>query len=122
MTKESFVEIMERFQKQNEVADECLNKMYDALGVDCVEAFCNISFETIVIDALVAAFPESKAESVRTDIEYLIYECNFKLADFQDRVWITTADGEEKHPILTTYEDFYDYLMSGTDWEELIEW
>lgn len=122
MTKESFAEIMERFQKQNEVADERLNKMYDAFGADCIEAFCDISFETIVIDAFVAGFPESKAESVRTDIEYLIYECNFNLADFQDRVWITTADGEEKHPIVTTYEDFYDYLMSEVDWEELIEW
>ena len=111
MTKENFVEVITKFQKQYERAEARLDQIYDALGCDCVEVFCDISFETILIDALVAGFPKSKAESVRTDIEYLIYECNFNLADFQDRVWITTSDGEEKHPIITTFEDFYDYLI-----------
>lgn len=110
MTKENFVEVITKFQKQYERAEARLNLIYNALGCDCVETFCDISFESIVIDALVAGFPKSKAETVRNDIIYLIYDCNFNLADFQDRVSITT-DGEERHPILTTFEDFYDYLM-----------
>lgn len=121
MTKQAFVEIMERFQKQNEIADKRLNKIYDALGADCVEAFCDISFMSVLIRAIVIGFPEEKQATIKEDIEYLIYECNFNLADFQEKVWID-VDGEEKHPIVTTFEDFYDYLMSGVDWEELIEW
>lgn len=111
MTKRDFVKIMTNFQKAYEEADVRLDKIYDALGCDCVEVFCDISFENILIDAIVAGFLKSKQEDILTDLRYLIYECGFNLADFQDRVWITTANGEEKHPIITTFEDFYDYLV-----------
>ena len=111
MTKRDFVKIMTNFQKAYEEADARLDKIYDALGCDCVEVFCDISFENILIDAIVAGFLKSKQEDILTDLRYLIYECGFNLADFQNRVWITTADRGKKHPIITTFEDFYDYLV-----------
>ena len=112
MTKQDFTKIMTNFQKAYEAADTRLDKIYDALGCDVVEVFCDISFENILIDAIVAGFPEDKQADVYTDLGYLIYECGFNLADFQDRVTVE-VDGVDKHPILTTFEDFYDYLVEG---------
>jgi hypothetical protein len=37
-------------------------------------------------------------------------DCNFDLGTFEESVTIM-KDGEEKHPILSTWEDFYDYLI-----------
>mgnify|MGYP006958193086 CR=1 FL=1 len=41
MTKRDFVKLLTNFQKAYEEADARLDKIYDALGCDCVEVFCD---------------------------------------------------------------------------------
>ena len=116
MTAEKFCEIMTDFRGAYDEAETILDRAYTAFGDGAVEAICEASYSSILIKTLSAVLTdnEEKAESIADDIAYLIYECEFNLELYCKRVEI-----EGKHPIITTFEDYYYYLI---DEGGAVEW
>lgn len=112
MTKEVFVATMEKFKVRYDEVEAKLNQIYEALGVDIVEVLDYISFEALLVETIAAAVDPKKVPNIVEDIYYLMFDCNFDLGTFERSVTIM-KDGEEKHPILSTWEDFYDYLIDA---------
>jgi hypothetical protein len=110
MTKEVFTATMEKFKVRYDEVEAKLSQIYEALGIDIVEVLDYISFNALLVETIAAAIDPEKAPNIAEDIYYLMSDCNFDLGTFEESVTIM-KDGEEKHPILSTWEDFYDYLI-----------
>ena len=113
MTAKNFSYIMDLYKAATAEIDRKLSDVYDLLGVDLVELFEATSFESLLRGAIALEIAEQSsltAEEIEEDLSYLIYDCGFDLADYCENVTIP-VNGEDKHPILSTWEDYFNYLL-----------
>ena len=101
MDKKKFAELMSEFQRRYDENEMMLDKVYDVIGGDLVELMCQNSY----LDFTIKVISQFFKNDVKDDLEYLIYDCGFNLDVYCERVTV-----DNRRVILTTFEDYYDYL------------
>lgn len=101
MTKEYFIEFMNKFKVLHLRNSEWYDDIDKIFGTGSTEEIISHSYETFVIEFIESQFEDKAYDS----ISFLIYECNW---DFEEYCEKTLVDGE--HPIIKDFGDLYDYL------------
>ena len=101
MTREYFIEFMNKFKVLHQRNSEWYDDIDRAFGTGSTEEIISHSYETFIIDFIESQFEDKACES----ISFLIYECDW---DFEEYCEKTLVDGE--HPIIKNFGDFYDHL------------
>ena len=113
MTAKNFSDTMVIYKGLAATVDKTLNDVYDLLGVDMVELLDSTSYEVLLRNVIATEIADQSlltADEVEEDLAYLMYECNFDLGKYCENVTID-VNGEAKHPILSTWEDYFNYLI-----------
>lgn len=104
-----FSTVMENFKARFIAVEKKLDQIYKVLGIDMIEVLEYISFETTLVETIALAINAEKANEIMDELLYLIYDCNFDFSTYADNVTFE-IEGEEKHPIISNWEDFYNFI------------
>ena len=102
MNKENFIEIMERAQTRYWQRENYMDKLEEFFGMKIIEELYETDFLSIIVDCLEYAFPNSSP-----DIGYLVYDCEFDLNIFCEKI-----ETKEGHPVIKDFGGFYDFINS----------
>lgn len=113
MTAKNFSDTMVIYKGLAATIDKTLSNVYDLLGVDMIELLDSTSYEGLLRNVIATEIADQSpftVDEVEEDLAYLMYECNFDLGKYCENVTVE-VNGEDKHPILSTWEDYFNYLI-----------
>lgn len=108
MTRESFIRIMEDFQKRFTANEQVINQIYSLIGTNIVDVIDACSYIDPFLDTLATAIVDNENyELARDDFNYLVFDSMFSLELFCDG---TVIGEDERHPLICDFGEFYDFL------------
>lgn len=104
MTEASFISIISQLTIAFQQDREFYNKVDKLLGNGAFEPFSDHSHLNLVISAIAYGF--NNVDAVRDDIEYLFYECNSILEEYNDKVSMC----DDTRLSIKNYHEYYNFL------------
>ena len=104
MTEVSFISIISQLTIAFQQNREFYDKVDELLGNDASEPFSDHSYLNLVISAIAYGF--NNVDAVHDDIEYLFYECNGSLEEYNDKVSMC----DDTWLSIKNYHEYYNFL------------